>query len=780
MRSAALAVILAAPLAAVAAPAGVGPGLLQPASLAKPLHPKPPTLAPDDPARLVREADLAPLFARGPAAEGKAAYDAGRFDEAAARLARSRLPEARYLRALALLARSRAGEALTALAGLEAKLPDLADRVVFARAEALAGARRPQEALAAWASVPDSSLLAPDARLARARLAQSLGEREAALDAIAPLLSASPSALPSHADLSPTALLLAGRLRAEGSPPDAAAARRELLACWTDHPLAPESADCLAALRALPGDAGAAPEPPAVLRRAERLLDANRNGQALVLLEPLLEAVPPAAARSPFACEVQAAVGRAQRKERNFAQAIAALRPVVDGCADPDVRVRSLYLLASATSIGGDRDEAVNLYRRLAREFPAHSFADDALFFEADLLARDGRVAEAREALSTLVREQPRGDYRDEARFRLAWLAKQAGQTDDAIAQLRAIEQEKDGRDPFEHARAAYWRARLLSESGDAGRAIALATWADLAARYPTDYYGLLARARLAAAGRSVPAPASVVPAAVSAAYDPGPLRADPHFRAGVLLLRMGLARAAADELTASLPALRGAGDAADPILLVADLLDRAGDHRMAHGLLRTRARNALRTPPAADNVRVWRIAFPPAYRDDVKRWAPPAHVPVDLVQALMREESALDPRVISPAGAIGLTQLMLPTAQSVARELRLGRPSRGDLMGASLNIRLGARYLGSLVRRFDGSVALAVAAYNAGGNAVSRWLQARGDLDVDEFVEEIPFQETRGYVKRVLRSYATYRLLYGGPSESPSSGLLRRESEKT
>jgi soluble lytic murein transglycosylase len=241
----------------------------------------------------------------------------------------------------------------------------------------------------------------------------------------------------------------------------------------------------------------------------------------------------------------------------------------------------------------------------------------------------------------------------------------------------------------------------------------------------------------------------------------------------------MGLPRAASEELSA-IPAarLRAPGDAPEPVLLVADLLDRAGDHRAAHNLLRVRARGALRKPPEGENLRAWRIAYPPAYRDDVRRWAAPAGVPVELVQALMREESALDPRAMSGAGAVGLTQLMLPTAQSVAKSLKLSRPTRTDLMRASLNIRLGSHYLGELVRRFDGSLPLALAAYNAGGGAVRRWLGGRDALDVDEFVEEIPVEETRGYVKRVLRSYAAYRLLYGAPEEA-SLGLLRRAGGK-
>jgi soluble lytic murein transglycosylase len=257
--------------------------------------------------------------------------------------------------------------------------------------------------------------------------------------------------------------------------------------------------------------------------------------------------------------------------------------------------------------------------------------------------------------------------------------------------------------------------------------------------------------------------------------WDAGELRADPHFRAGVLLLRLGLEREAADELEAVDPRFlrEAAAKRPEAVLLVAHLLDRAGDHRAAHGLLRTRARGALRRPPEGENLRAWRIAYPPAFREDVRRWAPAAGVPVDLVQALMREESALDPRAVSPAGAIGLTQLMLPTAREVARQLRLGRVRAQDLATPALNIRLGSRYLGSLLRRFDGSVALALAAYNAGGGAVSRWLADRRALELDEFVEEIPVEETRGYVKRVLRSFAAYRLLYGTAEDPGATRLL-------
>jgi soluble lytic murein transglycosylase len=722
-------------------------------------------------------ADLGPLLADGPGAEGRASFEAGRLDEAVRKLGKSPEPGAAFLRALALSHLGRPEEALKASEGLDAKLPDVADRIAALRAEALEATSRSGEALEAWGAVPDGSLRGPDARLARARLAEAGGDAAAARLALAPLLAAKPPSDSSRPDPGATALLRAGRLAAREG--DGAAARAALLECWAGHPLAPEASDCRAALGGLPAPHGAAPSREDVLRRAEALLDANRNEAALALLGPLVRELPPAGPGEPFACRARAATGRALKKERNYERAVATLRPVAAACADPEVRVRSLYLLASAASIAGDRSEAVRLYRRLAREYPTHPFADDALFFAADLLARLGRLDEAREALAALVKDHPDGDYRDEARFRLAWLARRVGDRDAAAAQLLALEEDRRD-DPYEQARAAYWRARVLAETGPEGKAAARAIWGDLVTRYPADYYGLLARARLAGGSRHPALPAPVLlPVAVLEAelsWDPGALREDPRFREGILLLRLGLAREAADELGAIDPRrLRQAGaESPDAVLLVADLLDRAGDHRAAHALLRTRARAAFRRPPDGENVRAWRIAYPPAFRDTVRRWATPAGVPVDLVQALMREESALDPRALSPAGAVGLTQLMLPTAQEVARQLRLGKVTKTSLTDPSLNIRLGSRYLGDLVRRFDGSVALALAAYNAGAGAVSRWMESRRGLELDEFVEEIPVEETRGYVKRVLRSYAAYRLLYGqsAEGEGPLAGL--------
>jgi len=764
------------PDASAPAPGTPGAALVPGSSLSPAAPPRATEAAP--PLAKIGPAELALAFAPGTvAAEGKAAYEAGDPGTAAARLAHAAEPEAAYVRALALLELERYGEAARTLDGLEAGLPDLLDRVRFLKGEALASAGRREEAIAAWAAVPDGSLLEPEARIGRARLGAALGDRAGALSALAPLLDLAAPTDPSRPDPAATALLLAGRIRSSGQSPDLPSARRDYLACWVAHPLAPEGSECLSALRDLAVPFGGPPGPEEVLQRAESLLEQNRTSAAIALLTPLAAATRGSAPDSSLACRTRAALGRARRREHDIPRTIELLRPVVENCQDPAVRARALYVLAGAAAIAGDREGGIALYRQVQQEYPGHAYADDSMLYAAQLLAREGREAEARQVLDALVEGYPTGDQWGEARFLRAWLSRKAGELDLATAQFEEIEADTAAADPYEHTRAAYWRAKILLERGETTREAARQAWTELAVRYPTDYYGLLARIRLDELGASPPRPRPAL-AVVSASYDPGPLKNEPHLKAGLLLFRMGLVKAATEELEAVPLGRVKPADSLEPVLLVADLLDRLGDHRAAHQILRTRARDAFRRAPDADNLRAWMIAYPPAYRDEVERAARAAGVPPNLLQGLMREESALDPRVVSPAGAVGLTQLMLPTAKQIAGRLHLGRPSRSDLMQPALNIRLGARYLGELVRRYDGQVPLALAAYNAGSGAVAKWQESLPGAALDEFVEQIPVEETRSYVKRVLRSYAAYVTLYGEPDGPSPHQLFRVANE--
>ena len=315
----------------------------------------------------------------------------------------------------------------------------------------------------------------------------------------------------------------------------------------------------------------------------------------------------------------------------------------------------------------------------------------------------------------------------------------------------------------YDVERARYWRARVLDQGKHTDEALPL--WEGLALEHPGTYYGLVARERLAErdsarAARVAAQLAALPPAATPADFDAGTLLEDPHFVAGVELLRLGFNDAASSELLAA----RRTGQPPEAQRLLVEALARTGDVRSAHGVARLALRRDLSGPVAPGSRDLWAIAYPDAFRELVVRYTKGSPVEPELLQALMREESALDPRALSWAGAVGLTQLMLPTAREVARTLRMRAPTAEQLQNPSTNIQLGAAYLARLLQRFDGNVALALASYNAGEGAVSRWRAARPDSELDRWVEEIPLSETRGYVKRVLRSWNTYRLLGGRP----------------
>jgi soluble lytic murein transglycosylase len=153
-------------------------------------------------------------------------------------------------------------------------------------------------------------------------------------------------------------------------------------------------------------------------------------------------------------------------------------------------------------------------------------------------------------------------------------------------------------------------------------------------------------------------------------------------------------------------------------------------------------------------------VAYPRAFGDLVEQASAASKIPAALTWAIMRQESQFVADAKSASDAYGLMQIIVPTARGLAK----GTPYGADpdsLARPEVSITLGAKYLGQLRASYPGNRALAIAAYNGGGGSVGRWLTARGGEDFDLWVEEIPFDETRVYVKRVLSNEAAYAYLY-------------------
>ncbi|HEY3445775.1 MAG TPA: transglycosylase SLT domain-containing protein [Myxococcales bacterium] len=698
--------------------------------------------------------DLRPHFAEGARARARQAYAEGRFGEAQALLTdQGDDPPVRYLRALCELGAGHAEQAAEALARLAPNYLPMRDRLHLQSAAAFEQASRWKAAADQYGRVEPSSLVFAEARLGQARTLRRQGQLPAAIEALAPLL-----AMPEPEGDAPDrgAQALWAQVELAEAAKDSKLRSRTLLRLWSEHPRAEEARRAqplLPSARQLPVEA--------MLSRAERLVATHRNVEGIAELEPLRASLHLPDSR---ACRAHFALADALRKERRHREAIALYEPVVEGCADGALRARALFSLATSRSIATP-EAAPALFDRLLRDFPDFR-PDEARFASAMLDLRAGKVASARARFEELSTTLPRTARAPEALFRLFWLERSAGAREPSLIALDRLSSACRGPGcEYERQRAEYWHARTLGEGSDDREE--LGNMERLAFEHRGTFYGALALRRLdsrdperaaktrAALGLACPR-SQGTPPTPSAPPAKG-LAGSPRLATAVELLRLGFTSEARSELRAlPRPAPR------DSALLLAHLLALAGDPGAAHLLVRTSLGSEQARAPSADTRALWELAYPRAYRPLIERHCAEAGVDPDLLQALIREESALDPQARSWAGALGLTQLLPGRGERVARALGLPGFEPEDLFEPDTSIRLGCAHLGALLREFDGEIVYAFAAYNAEPERIHRWLRQRPGRPIDEFIEEIPIDETRGYVKRLLRSVEAYRLLYG------------------
>jgi soluble lytic murein transglycosylase len=625
----------------------------------------------------------------------------------------------------ALAAEAR-GDLATAEAGLAAVArahPVVADHAELLRVRVLLAADRAHDA----ATAAQAALAAHRASPLEGRLLEQLGEAQRVLGDEAAARDAWARALDATRDEGRRARLLAAlasSFERSGSGRDA---RGRWLELWRDLPTAPEAEQAGQALDRLEAPQGSLRRSAADhLARGEALYRAFHNEAALASLDRALE----------LGLNER---GTAQALERR-AHTLFRLRrypeaaTAFDRVDDPAAAIEH----ARAVARGGDVPAAVQELEALVRTLQRGP-AERARYVAA-LLLEDEDAERARAHFAALAVDARDPATRRDSRWRLAWGAYQKGRLDEALRELDRLE-------PLDAAGSAraqvrYWRARTLERQEDPG---ARGGYAALAAELPLTYYGWRAQTRLGAepsAGARDPAPADGVRKL--------PPREVERVR---ILVEAGLH----DEAKAELEVLARAGLALGDRLDLAGLASDAGDLHRAQRLVADAYSEDLAKGPQPGLEELWWLAWPWAYpeaRGD-------GSVAPELVRAVMREESGYRPEVISVVGARGLLQIMPDTGERLARDVGLDSFAPDDLFDPGVNLRLGSHYLGELQAQFGGRLSAAVGSYNAGPNAVARWIAARGSLDDDEWVESIPYEQTRTYVKRVLRSLRAYEVLY-------------------
>lgn len=419
-----------------------------------------------------------------------------------------------------------------------------------------------------------------------------------------------------------------------------------------------------------------------------------------------------------------------------------------------------LFLSARAFS-RADRDaDAQPAFQSVIQRHPKTTYADQAEFHLARTHALAGRWKDAAFAFDEYVKHWPSGREKREAeRYR-------------ALAHLMSHDHKKARKlledlsgaaeDPLTAARWTNLAALAALRDGD--KLHALARWADVARTRPLSYPALVARARIAENGG---APPPAIDPAESGSVAPLSVELPPPID---VLHRIGFDGEAEAMLREREPALVAKAEARGTEALCAAyaMLDR-GKRRYQVSL--QVPQRELATAPGGKNRSAWECLFPRPYAGIVRASAARSRVDADLVWSVMRQESAFDPDVVSPARAVGLMQLMPETARATAKSVGLEHDD-SLLTSPSQSIAIGSLYLRAMLDAFGDNVALAVAAYNAGPEAIQRWLGRAKGQTLDVFVEAIPFVETRGYVVKVLGNLARYGYMDRGEAGVPVIGL--------
>ncbi len=510
------------------------------------------------------------------------------------------------------------------------------------------------------------------------------------------------------------------------------------------------------------------------ITRGKELFDAMRNPESERAFDDALRD-PKISADDKCVAAYHKAQSRFKARDRKGASAM--FDDAAAACKDSgntDLEIKSNYQAGRSYAFFGEHDTAIKRYQAAQAIDPKHSYADDALLREGEEWTSLGDAKQTEAVLSSLPTRFPNGDNVAEAMWRLGWHAWRDHKYDDAVKWWqKQVELVPRDDSYYGEGEAQYWLGRAFAAQGKPRDAIA--SWQAAVRIAPAAYYALLALNRLRETAPKAYAatlseistdPTGFDPKAPAFTFQPRPEWGTPGFLRAMELLRLGLGTAAERELKKlglSAPADRKRVDDPDKIeklWAMAYLYDRAGRYATSIWPTRWHILDYRKQWPIGQNRARWLIAYPKAYWDLLTRHAAANQVPIAMQIAIVREESGFDPLDESYANAIGLTQMIPPTAKDFAKGTGID-PTRENLRDPEKNVTIGSRFLGSLYKHWDGFTLLVPPSYNAGPAGVRKMLRARGTWDADEFVEGIVDDQARNYTKRVLGSFFTYTWLY-------------------
>ena len=409
----------------------------------------------------------------------------------------------------------------------------------------------------------------------------------------------------------------------------------------------------------------------------------------------------------------------------------------------------SLFWRGKLKSKQGLDSEASDLYYQIHVQFPSSKLAAEGLYNAARLYQINGNTQRAIKIYDELTRTYPKSKYAEDGAWYLGWIYYRKGMYREALGTFSAF---TDASSTFNASNARYWKARTLEKQGR--KEEAMAEYTALAALTTPTYHSYMAQQKTGVR----PNYRNMNPESI-------PLNTSANTRKEktMLLIRLGML----EEARLETEKLQQEANTQEEFVLVSLLYSKVDDYY-----------NSIKVAQGIGLPQANTLSFPRGYKDIVRAYAKKYGVDELLVYSIMREESRFQKDVVSPADAVGLMQLIPPTARAVARQIGISGFTVEMLTIPRINIEMGTYYFRQVLDEFDGDVELALASYNAGPHRAADWKVRFYGLEKDEFIEEVPFRETRNYIRRILRSYGAYKAIYGPASAeaAPTTGDSDKE----
>jgi soluble lytic murein transglycosylase len=417
-----------------------------------------------------------------------------------------------------------------------------------------------------------------------------------------------------------------------------------------------------------------------------------------------------------------------------------------------------------AVELARNKDDAgiqQALVTQMEQRFPDSPWLAEALFTSANMYLLRKDYPQAIAYYTELATRFPTHRYAPSSHWKAAWLNYRMGNYSAAAVLIdKQIALYAGGK---EIPAALYWRGRLYADQ-EHQPDMAAAYYRTLSRVFQHYYYAQVARDRLAEMGQVVPAEVAMLnnfqPEEIPALTDDVP-EDDEHVIKARLLANAGL--------NEYIPAEIQAADGSEQWGAFAEAEIYASDGETFRAMRVLKRALPFYTSAPIDTIPMgcWKILFPQPYWGAIEQEAAKNGLDPYMVASLIRQESEFNPGAISSANAFGLMQLLPSVGRSMAREEGVKHFNENELFNPETNIRLGSRYLKQTLSKFDGQAPYAFAAYNAGDSRVTDWQSIGKYHGMDEFVESIPFTETREYVEAILRNESIYRALNGAAASS-------------